>query len=106
MNDTRRVVCIFRMVDGTGIAGETDGRLSKEELKSFLEEKNPERSDEEIASKVEQVLNKLLCSVCCHSLYAIIPWRTPQKITIRNFIDFKVVHFTPLRSFETQVVDF
>ena len=59
----RTIAGIFTAVDGGGNAGENDGRLSQEELKSYLEAKNQRKSDEEIQSKVEQVLNfhKIRC---------------------------------------------
>ena len=46
---------LFQMIDGAGVSGKRDGQLSKEELKSFLETNNPDKSEAEIADKIEQV---------------------------------------------------
>ena len=54
-NDKRLVAWIFISVDGTGNSGENDGCLTKEELKSFLERNNPDKSDEAVQQKVEEV---------------------------------------------------
>ncbi len=51
----RNVARLFQMIDGAGNAGELDGQISKEEFKSYLEMKNPDKSDAEIADKVDQV---------------------------------------------------
>jgi hypothetical protein len=51
----KNIAYLFQMIDGTGNAGELDGQISKEELKAFLERKNPDKSDAEIADKIDQV---------------------------------------------------
>jgi hypothetical protein len=60
----RNVARLFQMIDGAGNAGELDGQISREEFKSYLETKNPDKSDAEIADKVDQVE---LIGLCAHA---------------------------------------